>query len=107
MATIVAKNVCDTLSNIMKLMLINAETNGVLNLQEKIVFLPPRFSPWLQCICSKMASMKYLGALATRVITHESFGNVTPASHILKAVVLSASIQWLSLCASITNILYS
>ena len=42
-------------------------------------FFTPRFSPWLQCICSKMTSIKYLGALATRVIKHESFGNVTPA----------------------------
>ena len=87
MATIFAKNVCDTLSNNMKLMLINAETNAALNLQEEIIFFTPRFSPWLQCIGSKMTSIKYLGALATRVITHESFGNVTPATHILKAVV--------------------
>ena len=33
MATIVAKNVCETLSNNMKLMLIYAETNAALNLQ--------------------------------------------------------------------------
>ena len=42
MATIVAKNVCDTLSNNMKLMLINAETNGALNLQEKNRFFTPK-----------------------------------------------------------------
>ena len=40
MATIFAKNVCDTLSNNMKLMLINAETNAALNLQEETVLLP-------------------------------------------------------------------
>ena len=40
MAPIFAKNVCDTFSNNMKLMLINAETNGALNLQEEIVFYP-------------------------------------------------------------------
>ena len=38
MATIFAKNVCDNLSNNMKLMLINAETNGALNLQEDIFY---------------------------------------------------------------------
>ena len=38
MATIFAKNVCDTLSNNMKLMLINAETNAALNLQEETDF---------------------------------------------------------------------
>ena len=32
MAIIFAKNVCETLSNNMKLMLINAETNAALNL---------------------------------------------------------------------------
>ena len=40
MATIFAINVCDTLSNNMKLMLINAETNAALILQEEPVFLP-------------------------------------------------------------------
>ena len=40
MATIFAKNVCDTLLNIMKVMLINAETNAALNLQEESVFHP-------------------------------------------------------------------
>ena len=40
MAIIFAKNVCDSLSSNMKLMLINAETNAALNLQEEIVFLP-------------------------------------------------------------------
>ena len=40
MATIFAKKVCDTLSNNMKLMLINAETNAALNLQEKTFFYP-------------------------------------------------------------------
>ena len=34
MAIIFAKIICDTLSNNMKLMLINAETNAALNLQE-------------------------------------------------------------------------
>ena len=68
MATIFAKNVCDAILNNMKLMLINAETKAALNLQEETVFFTPRFSPWLQCICSKMTSIKYLGALATRVI---------------------------------------
>ena len=108
MATIFAKNVCDTLSNNMKLTLINAEINAALNLQEETVFFYPRCSPWLQCICSKMTSIKYLGALRVyncRVITHESFGNVTP-SHILKAVLLSAPIRWLPLCTPITNIFY-
>ena len=38
MATIIAKNVCETLSNNMKLMLIYAETNAALNLQTKKVF---------------------------------------------------------------------
>ena len=40
MATIFAKYVCDTLSNNMKLMLINAETTAALNMQEETVFLP-------------------------------------------------------------------
>ena len=40
MANIFAKNVCDTLSNNMELMLINAETNAALHLQEEIVFFP-------------------------------------------------------------------
>ena len=41
MTAICAKNVCDTISNNMKLMLINAETNAAQNLQEKNgVFLP-------------------------------------------------------------------
>ena len=40
MATIFAKNVCDTLSNNTKLLLINAETNAALNLQEEAVFHP-------------------------------------------------------------------
>ena len=74
------KNVCDTLSNIIKLMLINAETNAALNLQQEIIFIP-RFSPWLHCVCSVWTSIKYLGALATRVITHESFGNVYTSIH--------------------------
>ena len=38
MATIFAPSVCDTLSNNMKLMLINAETNAALNLQEETFF---------------------------------------------------------------------
>ena len=38
MATIFAKNECDTLSNNMKLMLINVETNAAINLQERAVF---------------------------------------------------------------------
>ena len=38
MATIFAKNVCDTLWNDMKLMLINAETNAALNLLEETTF---------------------------------------------------------------------
>ena len=38
MATIFDKNVCDTLSINMKLMLINAETNAALNLQGETVF---------------------------------------------------------------------
>ena len=42
MATIFAKHVCDTLSNNMKLMLINAETNAALNLQEETVFFYPK-----------------------------------------------------------------
>ena len=40
MATIFAKNICGTLSNNMKLMLINAETNSALNLEEETVFYP-------------------------------------------------------------------
>ena len=35
-----AKTVCDTLSNNMKLMLINAETNAALNLQAETIFYP-------------------------------------------------------------------
>ena len=70
MATIFAKNVCDTISDYMKLMLINAETNAALNLRGE-PFFTPRFSPWLKRICSKMTSIKYLGALATRIIKHE------------------------------------
>ena len=42
MATIFAKNVCDTLSNNMKLMLINAETNAALSLQVETVFFYPK-----------------------------------------------------------------
>ena len=37
-----AKNVCDTLSNNTKLMLINAETNTALNLQEEKHCLYPK-----------------------------------------------------------------
>ena len=40
MATIFAKNVCDTFSNNMKSMQINAETNAALNLQVETVFYP-------------------------------------------------------------------
>ena len=40
MATIFAKNVCDTISNYMKLMLINAETNAALNLRGNHFFYP-------------------------------------------------------------------
>ena len=40
MVSIFAQKFCDTLSSIMKLMLINAETNAVLNLQEQTVFYP-------------------------------------------------------------------
>ena len=40
MATIFAKNVCHILSNNMKLMLINAEINAALNLQEETIFYP-------------------------------------------------------------------
>ena len=40
MVTIFAKTVCDTISNNMKLMLINAETNAALNLQEETIFYP-------------------------------------------------------------------
>ena len=40
MATIFAKNVCDTISNYMKLMLINAETNAALNLLGGPFFYP-------------------------------------------------------------------
>ena len=42
MATIFAKNVCDTLSNNMTLMLINAETNVALNLQDETIFFCPK-----------------------------------------------------------------
>ena len=38
MATIFAKNVCDSLSNNMKLMPINAETNAALNLHVETFF---------------------------------------------------------------------
>ena len=37
---ILTKNVCDTISNNMKLMLINTETDAVLNLQEETVCYP-------------------------------------------------------------------
>ena len=40
MATIFAKNICDTLSDRIKLMLINVETNAALNLEEDIIFYP-------------------------------------------------------------------
>ena len=40
MATIFAKNICDTISNNMKLMLIIAETEAALNLQEETGFFP-------------------------------------------------------------------
>ena len=40
MVTIFAQTVCDTLSNNMKLMLINAETNAALNLQAETIFYP-------------------------------------------------------------------
>ena len=40
MVTIFAKTVCDTISNNMKLMLINAETNAALNLQAETIFYP-------------------------------------------------------------------
>ena len=40
MATIFAKNICDTLSNNIKLMLINAETNAALKLREETIFYP-------------------------------------------------------------------
>ena len=40
MATIFAKNVCDTLSDNVKLMVINAETNAAPNLEEETVFYP-------------------------------------------------------------------
>ena len=40
MATIFVKNVCDTLSDNMKLTLVNAETNAALNLEEENVFQP-------------------------------------------------------------------
>ena len=44
MVTIFAKNVCDTLSNNMKVILINAETNAALNLQEETGFFLPQDS---------------------------------------------------------------
>ena len=62
------KNVCDTISNNMELMPINAETNAALNLQEEHI-CTLRASRWLQCILSKMTSINYLDALATRVKT--------------------------------------
>ena len=40
MATFFAKNVCETLPNNMKWMLINAETNAALNMQAKKFFYP-------------------------------------------------------------------
>ena len=40
MATIFAQNVCDAISNYMKLMLINAKTNAALNLREEPFFYP-------------------------------------------------------------------
>ena len=40
MANIFAKHVCDTLSNNMKLLLINVETTAALNLQKETVFYP-------------------------------------------------------------------
>ena len=39
-----AENVCDTISNNMKLMLINAETKAALNKQEETVFFLPQDS---------------------------------------------------------------
>ena len=40
MATIFAKNICDTLWNNIKLMLINTETIAALDLQEETILLP-------------------------------------------------------------------
>ena len=40
MVTIFSKTVCDIISNNMKLMLINAETNAALNMQEETIIYP-------------------------------------------------------------------
>ena len=40
MAFIFVKNVCDTLSDNVNLMLPNAETNAALNVEEETIFLP-------------------------------------------------------------------
>ena len=56
----------------------------------RFALFTPRASPYLQCIYSKLTSIKYLGALANGVIKHEPFWNVTPVHHtslILKSVV--------------------
>ena len=42
MANIFAENVCHTISNNMKFMQINAETNAALNLQEETIFFTPK-----------------------------------------------------------------
>ena len=42
MVTICTKNVCDTISTNIKLMLINAETNAALNLRGETVFFTPK-----------------------------------------------------------------
>ena len=59
-------------------MLINAETNAALNLQEETVFYPKTQSMDAMDLLEDDIN-KYLGVLAIRVIKHESFGNVTPA----------------------------
>ena len=59
-------------------MQINAETNAALNLQEETVFYPK--IPFMAAMDLLEDDInKYFGALAIRVIKHESFGNVTPA----------------------------
>ena len=50
MVTIFAKTVCDTLSNNMKLMLINAETNAALNFQAETIFYPKIQSMAAMCL---------------------------------------------------------
>ena len=73
-----AKHVCDTISNNMKLMLINAETNAALKLHEETVFLPQGSVPSCSVFVARWHQYNIWVHLLL-VIKHEPFWNVTPA----------------------------